>query len=132
MDENLIIETLRRSFQDDNIKRQILNTHWYQLNIDSGIDSTGFCFSASEVLYRLTGGNAIWQVRYLHDPNHWNNGTHYFLKRRTNNAIIDITSDQYTDREIEIPYNNGRGRGLRNISNNARLLARLSGLGELT
>jgi hypothetical protein len=131
MDEILIIETLRQSFEDDNIKRHILDEQWYQLNIDSDIHSTGFCFSASEVLYRLTGGNANWQVRYLHDPTHWSNGTHYFLKRRANNDIVDLTSDQYTGRGIEIPYTIGRGTGLRNISNKARLLARLTGLGEL-
>lgn len=131
MNENQIIEALRNSFLDDNIKQQILDQHWYQLNIENGINSTGFCYSASEVLFRLTGGNDIWQVRYLKDPEHWNNGTHYFLKRRINDEIIDITSNQYTDRAIKIPYDLSTGRGLQNISKKARLLARLSGLGDL-
>ena len=126
-----IINTLRNAFTDDNIKRQVLEPCWYQFNITWGIHSTGFCFAASEVLYRLTGENQIWMVKRLIDPTNWNNGTHYFLMRRKDNQIIDLTSDQYTERGIEIPYQHGRGCGLRNVSNKARLLARLSGLGEL-
>lgn len=140
MNEKQIIEILRKAFTDDNIKRKVLEPCWYQLNIERGIDSTGFCFAASEVLFRLTGGTQTWQINYLKDPTHWNQGTHYFLRRRqcngnvdrtTNENIVDITANQYTERNIEIPYKIGRGRGLQRISIKARLLARLSGLGEL-
>ena len=131
MNETDIINILRNSFSDDAIKRQVLDVNWYQVNIVNGIDSTGFCFAASEVLYRLTGGTNIWQVVSINDPRDWNNGTHYFLKRRQNNEIVDITADQYTARGINIPYAIGHGCGLRFVSNRARLLARLSGLGEL-
>ncbi len=131
MDEHQIIELLRNTFNNDEIKREVLDDEWYELNIESGINSTGFCFSASEVLYRLTGGNDNWQIKYLQDPTHWENGTHYFLKRRANNEIVDITADQYTEIGVEIPYNLARGTGLRNISNKARILAQLSGIGEL-
>lgn len=131
MNEIDIINILRNSFSNDIIKRQVLEENWYQENIDSGIDSTGFCFAASEVLYRLTGGTNIWQVVSINDPKDWKNGTHYFLKRRQNNEIVDITADQYTSKGIIIPYEVGRGRGLRFVSKKARLLARLSGLGEL-
>ena len=131
MNEHHIINMLRNSFSDDNIKQQVLDVNWYQLNIKTGIHSTGFCFYASEVLFRLTGGNHIWQVRYIQDPTHWRNGTHYFLKRRANNEVVDITADQYTERGIIIPYCDGRGNRFRLISNKARCLARLSGLGEL-
>jgi len=131
MNEKEIINILRNSFSNDTIKRQILDESWYHQNIDSGIDSTGFCFVASEVLYRLTGGKNNWQVVSINDPKDWNNGTHYFLKRKLNSEIVDITEDQYTSRDIIIPYSLGRGGGLRFVSNKARLLARLSGLGEL-
>ena len=131
MNETDIINILRNSFSSDLIKRKVLDENWYQENIDSGVDSTGFCFAASEVLYRLTGGTNIWQVVSINDPRDWYNGTHYFLKRRQNSEIVDITADQYTSRGIIIPYDVGRGRGLRFVSNKARLLARLSGLGEL-
>jgi hypothetical protein len=131
MDELEIIRILQTAFENDNIKRQVLEPNWYQLNIETGIASTGFCFSASEVLYRLTGQTQIWMLKSINDPGKWNNGTHYFLMRRQNNEIVDITSDQYTRREIVVPYQLAKGKGLRNVSNKARLLARLSGLGEL-
>lgn len=132
MQESKIINMLKEAFKDDKIKRQVLDSNWYQLNIERGIDSTGFCFSASEVLYRLTGGTQIWMVKRLIDPTNWNQGTHYFLLRKSNNEIVDITSNQFTERGIQIPYERGRGTGLRNISNKARFLARLAGLGELS
>ena len=34
-------------------------------------------------------------------------------------------------RKIDIPYDLGKGTGLRNISKKARILAKLAGLGEL-
>ncbi|UII32161.1 hypothetical protein LVD17_28150 [Fulvivirga ulvae] len=140
MNENDIIQALRKAFSNDHIKRQVLDIGWYEKNIESGIDSTGFCFAASEVLYRLTGASHTWQVNYLQDPDHWNQGTHYFLWRRNEdgevdkanyNHIKDITADQYTLRNIDIPYEQARARGLPFVSRRARLLARLSGLGEL-
>jgi hypothetical protein len=130
--ESDIIDKLLIAFKDDKIKRQVLDSNWYQLNIERGIDSTGFCFSASEVLYRLTGGTEIWMVKRLIDPTNWNQGTHYFLYRKSNNEIVDITSNQYTERDIEIPYERGRGTGLRYISNKAKLLALLAGIGTLS
>ena len=63
--------------------------------------------------------------------NLWNGGTHYFLERKSNKEILDITSDQYTKRGITIPYELSKGTGLRSVSKKARLLAKLSGLGEL-
>ncbi|MEI2696047.1 MAG: hypothetical protein V9E90_13325 [Saprospiraceae bacterium] len=131
MDELEIIRILQTAFENDNIKKQVLEPNWYQLNIETGIASTGFCFSASEVLFRLTGQTQNWMLKSINDPAQWNNGTHYFLERRQNKEIVDITSDQYTRRDITIPYHLSKGKGLRNISNKARLLARLSGLGEL-
>jgi len=131
MNEFQIIEILKKSFADDDIKRQVLDENWYNLNIENNIDSTGFCFAASEILYRMTGGKSVWKIISINDPNDWNNGTHYFLLRKSNNEIIDITANQYTDRGIEIPYEKGKARGLRFVSRKAKLLSRLSDLGEL-
>lgn len=128
MDEINIIKVLKNSFANDAIKRQVLNEYWYQRNIETGIDSTGFCFSASEVLYRLTGGSNVWQIVSINDPRDWNNGTHYFLRRKSNSEIVDITADQYILRGIEIPYACGKARGLRYTSNKAKLLGKLCGL----
>ena len=47
-----------------------------------------------------------------------NNGTHYFLVNKHSQEILDVTSEQYTLRGIEIPYHLGKGKGLRNQSLN--------------
>jgi hypothetical protein len=102
------------------------------INKETGINSTGFCFAASEVIYRLTGGSNTWTVKRLTNiDNLWNGGTHYFLERKSNKEILDITSDQYTKQGTTIPYELSKGTGLRSVSKKARLLAKLSGLGEL-
>lgn len=132
MDEAQIIATLRIAFADDNIKREVLTDNWYDLNIQSGIDSTGFCFAASEVLYRLTGGKDMWIFKGIKRSPVWNYGPHCFLMRKgADKKIVDITEDQYTARGIVIPYDMGKGRGLRVVSNCARILTELSGLGEI-
>ena len=131
MKEEEIIKRLKAVFGRDEVKKEVLDEYWYNLNIEFGIDETGYCYAASEVLYRLTGGNEKWQIKFLKDPDYWSNGTHYFLKRRSNGDFVDITSEQYTERGISVPYFHGKGRGLQNISNKARALARYAGLGEL-
>jgi hypothetical protein len=130
MELDVIIAALESAFERTDVKKAVLDEDWYSLNIESGIHTTGFCFAASEVIYRLNGkGN--WKVVSLKDPDHWNNGTHYFLKNRNSGEIFDVTRNQYEERGIEIPYDLGKGRGLRNISNKAKTLSQMAGLGEL-
>lgn len=132
MELEYIIDQLRKSFAVNEIKEQIVDSNWLTINKKTGINSTWFCFAASEVIYRLTGGSNIWTVKRLANiDNHWDGGTHYFLERKSNKEILDITSDQYTKKGIIIPYELAKGTGLRYISKKARLLAKLSGLGEL-
>jgi hypothetical protein len=131
MELDLIILALQNAFEKQEVKEAVLDDYWYKLNKETGIHSTGFCFAASEVIYRLNGKTNNWKVVYLKDPGHWNNGTHYFLVSKHNEKVLDITSSQYEERGIEIPYELGKGTGLRNISNKARTLSRMAGLGEL-
>jgi len=131
MELDIIIVALKKAFKSEEIKKAVLDDHWYRLNIKTGIHSTGFCFAASEVIFRLNGGTDNWKVVYLKDPDHWNNGTHYFLENKHENTILDITRCQYEERGIKIPYDLGKGRGLMKISKKARILAKLAGLGEL-
>lgn len=111
-----IIRFLKEAFEQENIKSEVLEPNWLELNKQSNINSTGFCYSASEVIYRLNGGKDNWFIKSVNDPRDWNNGTHYFLQNKHSNEILDITSDQYTLRNIEIPYELGRARGLQRIS----------------
>lgn len=131
MELSQIVTCLKYAFEQENIKQQVLQPNWLELNRQSNINSTGFCFSASEVIYRLSGGKDNWFIKSINDPRDWNNGTHYFLQNKGTDEILDITSDQYTLRNIEIPYHLGRAGGLRFKSKKASLLARLLGLDEL-
>lgn len=46
MDLQTIIENLRSSFQNIETKKEVVSTDWFEKNIDSNIDSTGFCLPA--------------------------------------------------------------------------------------
>lgn len=54
-DYKTIIDKLKAAFKDPEVKKNVLDSDWYEKNIKSGLDSTGFCFYATETLYRLTG-----------------------------------------------------------------------------
>ncbi|MBA0883041.1 hypothetical protein [Flavobacterium undicola] len=131
MDLEKIILKLEDAFLNTEVKQQVLDSYWLEQNIQNGIHTTGFCFTASEVIYRLTGGKDNWFIKSINDPRDWNHGTHYFLQNKTSGHILDITSDQYTSRGITIPYELGKARGLQNVSRKAKDLAMLSGLGEI-
>ncbi|MFT6638808.1 MAG: hypothetical protein ACJAYP_001394 [Flavobacterium sp.] len=126
-----IIKKLKVAFEKTEVKEQVLDAYWLQLNLNSGIHTTGFCFSASEIIYRLTGGKEKWLIKSINDPKDWNNGTHYFLQDKETEEVLDITSSQYTERGIVIPYEKGKARGLQRVSIKAKKLIELTDLGEL-
>lgn len=47
-----IIEKLKLAFVKDDVKKEVFDSEWYEKNIATGIDSTGFCYAACEVIYR--------------------------------------------------------------------------------
>jgi len=51
-----IIEKIKLVYVKDDVKKEVLDSEWYEKNIATGIDLTGFCYAACEVIYRLTGG----------------------------------------------------------------------------
>jgi hypothetical protein len=65
MDIVEIFTKLRKAFEDDEIKRNVLTPEYYEENIKSGIHSTGFCYYASEVIYRLKGGKENWFFKMI-------------------------------------------------------------------
>ena len=127
MDLQTIIENLRSSFQSIETKKKVVSTDWFEKNIDSNIDSTGFCFAASEVIYRLTGGKKVWFIKCINKKD-WEYGPHYFLEKKENNQLLDITANQYLEKGISIPYELGKAKGLRCISKKAQILASSCGL----
>lgn len=79
---------------------------------------TGHCYLASEVFYHLTGGKEKWTPQVGHDGE----GTHWWLKDKHSNTIVDVTSSQYTDFGQEPPYETGKGCGFQQISNNCKIV----------
>jgi len=71
----MVIDSLQKAFECDDIKEKVLKPEWLLKNRESGIHSTGFCYAASEVIYRLTGGSAMW-IRMAISKNDWIHGGH--------------------------------------------------------
>lgn len=124
-----IILRLKEAFEKDNVKKAVLKPEWYKKNIESGIHSTGFCYAASEVIYRLTGGKEKWKKVAISEKK-WEFGGHCYLENKETGERLDITDEQYVSVNIDIPYDKGIGGGFRtkDFGENARLLAEMAGL----
>lgn len=112
MELNTIIEKLEIAFKRNDVKKEVLTDEWYDKNMSSGIDSTGFCYVASEVIYRMTGGKSVWKKVSITDSK-WEHGGHCFLINKQTNQILDVTKNQFTELGITIPYHIGIGGGFR-------------------
>jgi hypothetical protein len=125
--ENLdnILNKLQEAFKSEDVKKTVLDGMWYKKNKEKEIDSIGFCFFASEVIYRLTGGKERWTLKRLSNEV-WPLGLHYFLYDKMNGKVLDVTADQYGS-DVKIPYELAKGRGLRCKSKRAILLAKCIG-----
>lgn len=81
----------------------------------------GHCYVASECFYHLTGGKERWQVERVlievQEPGPLDattEFTHWYLRERETDTIVDITAEQFTEYEHEdiiIPYENGTPTG---------------------
>lgn len=77
----------------------------------------GHCYAATEALYWLLGGpNSNYMPNVLSHktfPEGLDEGqTHWFLKHKMTNEILDPTSEQFEN--ITIPYQNGIPNGMMN------------------
>lgn len=81
----------------------------------------GHCYVVSEVIYHLSG-KMIWKPMVV---NH-EGGTHWFLKSRIDDSILDVTSSQFYS---PVPYDQARGCGFltKSPSKRARKLIRKMG-----
>lgn len=73
----------------------------------------GHCYAASEAMYYLTGGKSKWtpqqgRCEVL--------GSHWWLKEKSTNEIMDLTADQFFSLDLAPPYGKGKGRGFQNQS----------------
>lgn len=125
-----IITKLKIAFKREDVKKSVLESEWFEKNLKSKINSTGFCYAASEVIYRLTGGKENWKKVSI-SKSKWEYGGHCYLINKKTNEILDITSDQYEELNISIPYELGVAGGFRQVSDKASNLSKLAGLEEL-
>jgi hypothetical protein len=128
---NEISKKLKNSFKDKTLKEKVLDPDWLEKNISSGIDSTGFCRLSCEVIYKLFGGKDVWKVMIINKKN-WEHGSHYYLENKETKEIVDVSKEQFENRGIKIPYELGKGTGLRSnplvLSSKAKELAKHAGL----
>ncbi|CAN5186289.1 hypothetical protein BH09BAC1_BH09BAC1_04810 [soil metagenome] len=130
MELETIVSALNQAFNKEKVKIAVLSPEWLQRNTESEINCTGFCYAASEVIYRLNGGKTVWKKVSI-ARSKWEHGGHCYLIKKENNAILDITREQYSLTDIDIPYNLGKAGGFRQIGKKAELLAYMAGLPSL-
>jgi hypothetical protein len=127
--EKALMKRVRASFADEEIKKLLINditgTKWYDINAQSHIHSTGFCYLATEVLYRLMGGSSRWWFKELQSealPHRW----HYFLEEKSTGRIVDATRDQFG--HLPIHYQFATNKGVRFASKNCNAFVKYLGL----
>lgn len=106
IDLKAVIQAIQDSFDDSLLKPAYLNVK--QKN-----KFTGHCYAGSEALYYLTGGKDAWVPHVARDHN---GDTHWWLKNKLTNEIVDVTARQYTDFDEQPPYHKGCGRGFQQQS----------------
>lgn len=103
--ENLkkVSESIRKNLSIDLLPKKMVHR-----NVHGGSNGTyGHCHTASGVLYKIFGPKNVHMYRALDDENlyHW-----WIVDRKKN--IIDLTSEQYTLLNRELPYKSGEKAGL--------------------
>lgn len=104
--EEKIIKEIQKSLSVELLDKKhqyLMETHPYG----------GHCYAASEAFFYFFGGKEEWTPMMGRDEN---GVSHWWLKNKKNNNIIDITKKQYTDLNKEPPYINGKGRGFQKQS----------------
>lgn len=95
-----LLDAIKAVLSDDLLKPQ------YRCLTNKHI-TTGHCYAASEALYHIFGSSLNWIPVCGRDET----GTHWWLKSRHTNEILDITSEQFTFFGKKPPYENSRPCG---------------------
>ena len=92
-----IVKSLRKSFKEPQTYYKVFQ----ESRIDPDSDpAEGFCMVACYLIYTLTGGERVWQIR----------GTekHWWLYHKLSQKIFDITHTQFKPNELPNIYRSGR------------------------
>ena len=118
------------SLSNENVKKLLIykdnegNTvdKFYYDNKNSNIETTGFCYLVSLLIYHADGKSKKWMFKTITDESFVKeNGTHYFLLNKESNEILDLTADQF--RGIKIPYEKSKGIPIRFLNKNVKKYA---------
>ncbi len=118
------------SLSNENVKKLLIykdnegNTvdKFYFDNKNSNIETTGFCYLVSLLIYHADGKSKKWMFKTITDESFVKeNGTHYFLLNKESNEILDLTADQF--RGINIPYEKSKGIPIRFLNKNVKKYA---------
>ena len=97
---------------------------FYFDNKNSAIESTGFCYLVSLLIYHIDGKSMKWMFKTITDELFVKeNGSHYFLQNKKTKEILDLTADQFTG--VEIPYEKSKGIPIRFVNKNVRNYAKI-------
>lgn len=97
----------------------LLKPLWKKINLESGINTTGHCYAASEAIYHLLGGKDVFTPQMNKDDN---GNSHWWLLRKSDNLIIDPTASQFTKKGIQPPYEGAKGCGFMQQSNRSKVI----------
>jgi hypothetical protein len=132
---NEIKNQILSSFLNEEVKKLLiykdvegnLVDKFYLDNKKSDIQSTGFCYLVSLLVYHVDGKSRKWMLRTITDEDFINsNGTHWFLLNKETKEILDLTKDQF--KGIDIPYEKSKGVGIRFVNKNVRKYAKILNL----
>lgn len=127
-----LIQKVKESFKNEEVKLLLINKwiqpndYWYNINKETsllGIDSTGFCYLASELIYFETGKSSKWWFKQIISNKLPYNGHHFYLQDKLTNEMLDITSDQFEG--IRIPYEENKNKSIRFMSTNCKKYKKL-------
>ena len=116
------LEEVKKLLIYKDIKGNLINKFYFD-NKNSNVESTGFCYLVSLLIYHIDGKNKNWMLKTITDESFIKeNGRHYFLLNKATNEILDLTSDQF---KTVIPYEKSNGIGIRFVNKNVRRYARI-------
>lgn len=120
--ESFSKEELKKLLIYKDIKSNIIIDKFYFDNKNSDVESTGFCYLVSLLIYHVDGKSKKWMFKTITDESFIKeNGMHYFLLNKETNEILDLTTDQF--KGIEIPYEKSKGIGIRFVNKNVKKYA---------
>ena len=108
--------------------KHLLKPYWRQQNLESGINSTGFCYIGTEALFHLLGGlESGYKPRYYKYPN---GDTHWWLYNEKTQSVLDPTFDQDEDVSQYYPLGKNAGflTGYQKPSNNTKEFIKIIGI----